>query len=276
MDTARYRAEMSDEERAAITNAIWLCRDCHGLIDKDPLRFPSELLILWKEAHEKKLVDQIGKPGDVIRKFAADRELKSLGDLPLYAEQLIREKPDHWEYMLTAELLDFHLAPVLRKARDLSQGLIVKPSAPLPRDEIFTWLHRKVIELSEAPNTFLALIEEIKVSWGPPGLPGEAANINHVCQLFAQAADYLVTIAEEIRFTYLPEGFEGLARALVEGALFPLKRMPELAAFIRSIFSQDAPSGAHHFELVLELPEGWAGRVAREMQVAKNAFLRDR
>lgn len=63
--------------------------------------------------------------------------MRSVGDLPLYAEQLIREKPDHWEYMLTAELLDFYLAPVMRAAGDLERGLILKRSARLPREEVY-------------------------------------------------------------------------------------------------------------------------------------------
>jgi hypothetical protein len=274
-DTARYRSEMSDEERSAITNAIWLCRDCHGLIDKDHLRFPIELLILWKEAHERKLVEQIGRPGDALRRLAADREVRSVGDLPLYAEHLIREKPDHWEYMLTAELLDFHLTPVMRMARDLEQGLVLKRSARLSRDEVFPWLSHKTAELSQVPDVLLALIREVQVSWGPPGVPGDAANINHACKLFAKAAEHLVMIADEVRFTHLPDGFQGLVKALIEGALFPLKRMPELAAFIRSIFNQDKPSGRHHFELVFELPDGWAERVAKELDVAQTTFLRD-
>ncbi|QRM39476.1 hypothetical protein F3X89_17430 [Rhizobium rhizogenes] len=270
---ARYRPEMSDEERSATTNGIWLCSDCHSLIDKDPLRFPVELLFLWKEAHERKLVEQIGKPGDALRRLAADREVRSVGDLPLYAEQLIREKPDHWEYMLTAELLDFYLAPVMRAAGDLERGLILKRSARLPREEVYPWLSHKIAGLSRAPDVLLALIREIQASWGAPGTPGDPVSINHACKLFAKAAEYFVMVADEIQFTHLPDGFQGLVRVLMEGALYPLKRIPELAAFIRSIFNQDNPSGKHHFELVLELPDGWDERIAKEMKVAETAFL---
>lgn len=265
---ARYRSEMSDEERASITNAIWLCSDCHGRIDKDPGRFPDTLLFLWREKHEEKLLNEIGKPGELIRRLAADRELRSLGDLPLYAEQLIREKPPHWEYMLTAELLDFYIKPVMRSARDLQLGLISKPKIPVNLNDIPNWLSRKVTELAQVPHAMTALIEELKVGWGPPGEPGDPATIKHVCELFGKAAHHMVAIADEVRFTALPDYFDGLAKSLMEGALHPLRRVPEMAAFIRSIFEKDDIAGEHYFSLVFDLPDGWSEKLEGEIQAA--------
>src|SRR5436190_17522523 len=42
--SARFQEGMSPTERADITNAIWLCRICHKLIDADATRFPAPLL----------------------------------------------------------------------------------------------------------------------------------------------------------------------------------------------------------------------------------------
>ncbi|KQX98730.1 hypothetical protein ASE23_24110 [Rhizobium sp. Root73] len=213
-------------------------------------------------------MNEIGKPGELIRRLATDRELRFLGDIPLYAEQLVREKPAHWEYLLTAELLDFYIKPVMRSARDLQLGLITKPKIPVIIQDVPNWLSRKIAELAQVPSVMVALIEELKVAWGAPGEAGDPATIKHVCQLFGKAAEHMVAIADEVRFTALPDYFDGLAAGLVEGALFPLRRLPEMAVFIRSIFAQQDVSGEHYFSLVFELPEGWSERLDVEMQEA--------
>src|SRR5579872_6088710 len=49
----RYNLNMAPEERSAITNGIWLCQTCAKLADSDTIRFPEELLIMWKRRHEE-------------------------------------------------------------------------------------------------------------------------------------------------------------------------------------------------------------------------------
>lgn len=49
----RYDANQTPEQRKDITNAIWLCRNCGDLVDKDEFRHPADLLRQWKASHEK-------------------------------------------------------------------------------------------------------------------------------------------------------------------------------------------------------------------------------
>ncbi|MEX3979139.1 hypothetical protein AB4Y45_09155 [Paraburkholderia sp. EG287A] len=49
----RYNKILTPEERSGIGNAIWLCQSCAKLIDSDVIRFPEELLIMWKRKHEE-------------------------------------------------------------------------------------------------------------------------------------------------------------------------------------------------------------------------------
>ncbi len=51
--SARYVAAMTDQDRGAIANGIWLCIECARRIDLDEADFPSERLISWKKEHEK-------------------------------------------------------------------------------------------------------------------------------------------------------------------------------------------------------------------------------
>jgi hypothetical protein len=59
-DQARYDAKMTDGERAAISNGIWLCKECARRIDVDEAKYPVTLLAEWKCIHEKWISD--GKP----------------------------------------------------------------------------------------------------------------------------------------------------------------------------------------------------------------------
>ncbi|ASU24211.1 HNH endonuclease [Vibrio qinghaiensis] len=50
---ARYE-NISQEKAASIENGIWLCANCHTMIDKiDGVEFKKEELYDWKEKHEK-------------------------------------------------------------------------------------------------------------------------------------------------------------------------------------------------------------------------------
>lgn len=48
---------MSNAERAASTNGIWLCRTCAKLVDSDEIEFPADLLIFWKQSHEASVLN---------------------------------------------------------------------------------------------------------------------------------------------------------------------------------------------------------------------------
>jgi hypothetical protein len=48
----RYNKFLTSAQRAAITNAIWLCQKCAKLIDSDVTAYPEEMILQWKRHHE--------------------------------------------------------------------------------------------------------------------------------------------------------------------------------------------------------------------------------
>jgi DNA-binding protein Fis len=49
---ARWDKDMLDGQRADISNGIWLCANCHTMVDKNEgLDFPRTLLEAWKQEH---------------------------------------------------------------------------------------------------------------------------------------------------------------------------------------------------------------------------------
>lgn len=57
--SARYRKDMTDEERDCYDNLIFLCPTCHSKIDKQPDDYPAEVLLQIKREHEAWVNNQL-------------------------------------------------------------------------------------------------------------------------------------------------------------------------------------------------------------------------
>lgn len=57
--SARYKADMQDEERNHYDNLIYLCPSCHTKIDKQEKDYPAEMLFELKETHESWVHSQL-------------------------------------------------------------------------------------------------------------------------------------------------------------------------------------------------------------------------
>ncbi|MEN0653923.1 MULTISPECIES: hypothetical protein [Hyphobacterium] len=73
--SARYVSTMSDLARAEITNAIWLCRNCHKKIDGDADSYSAARLFSWREEHERYVTNKLGTVADRAHLKARDDEL---------------------------------------------------------------------------------------------------------------------------------------------------------------------------------------------------------
>lgn len=266
---------MSDAERAMIANAIWLCRDCHGLIDRDAARYPAELLLSWKSHQEEAVLRELGKPGELLRFQLARRETDQLGDIPLFIKQIIEDKADFWEYAATAELLDFYLKEPIRRANQLKKGLYTRPKKSLDIDDFTAWLQTKMAELTDEANCLKQLLSEIMATWGKPGERGNPLDMVHACRLYGQCAQRFVDIAEEAMFVKPPEEFELIGRHFAKGALYPTERLPEISSFMRSIVAQPSPKGVFKFDLVIELPEGWTDEFDRLLKSGMGQYAKN-
>lgn len=60
----RYNSELTREERISSENGIWLCQTCSVLVDKDPLKYPIELLKKWKSDSEEKSMGDVNNPNN--------------------------------------------------------------------------------------------------------------------------------------------------------------------------------------------------------------------
>lgn len=57
---------MTEHELKSKENGIWLCKNCHSLIDADPGAYPMHMLKGWKKDHKAFVLKLVGKDFDTI------------------------------------------------------------------------------------------------------------------------------------------------------------------------------------------------------------------
>lgn len=58
-DGPRYNSEDSSQYRRSVKNGIWLCNQCHALVDNDPSRFGVYRLMEFKEEQRQKISEVV-------------------------------------------------------------------------------------------------------------------------------------------------------------------------------------------------------------------------
>ena len=272
--SARYDPAMSSAERSDITNAIWLCRNCHKLIDVDVKRFSVSILFEWRRLHERLIVERIGKPGDLIRQKMLTRELEEFKDCGYLAQQIVIDKPDFWEYKLTAELLRHNMRPVLSRWHSLEKGLYANPLTRIDQAEMMDWYQDRIAEASKLVGAMGGLINGgIQAAWGEPGVPGSEAEILRVCNLIVEVCQRLLDWEERVQFASVPSIFEEVRETLkgISGRL--IDKLAVLPVELAKPFEQENPSGVFKVHIDIDLPEGWPEKVSATMQAAVDAMI---
>lgn len=260
--SARYDPSMTSLDRSSIINAIWLCGNCHKLIDDDPAKYPSGLLFEWQRAHEQVIAEKVGKTSALIRKKFENRHLEEFGRLSYLSERLILEKGDYWEYHLTAEVLRFEMEPVLHRWNALKRELYTLPCTRVTKEDFFPWLGIKMKEIKTITRSFCELINtEFAIAWGAPGIPGKDTAIVATARLYSEVCQSALRWEESIRFTFLDDVFEELQDLLIGTAGRIIDEAAKLPSFFAETLESNPVEGTFKLNLVLNLPEGWVDKV---------------
>lgn len=211
----RYDAAMSDVTRAAITNGIWLCRNCHGQIDRDAAKYPVELLFAWRKDHEDRAARELGTRGDRIRYEMEMAPLDFLSRYPAIIQRIVIDKPDGWEWRFVAELMRHLNKPHFKRLKNLQAGHYYNPQPRVQRDGFLNWVAERTHVMSRLVRPLAALVERLTASWGPPGEPGGIEEMHDVCVLIRNALVAIVDLEESLHFAHIPEEGETLRTILM-------------------------------------------------------------
>jgi hypothetical protein len=281
-NSKRYSPNMTDAARAEITNSIWLCRNCHKLIDTDEQKYASNILFAWREQHEKYTQSELGSATDRIQFEEQTSKLSLFQNYPPIIRRIVIDKPDGWEFRLTAELMRFLNRPLFRRIEDLRDGLYVKPQIHIDNEEVLNWVQKRIAERSNLVTPMVGLLDKLNKSWGPLGEPGNAEEIHHITCLIRDYLEEIVQYEEQIYFANVPEEYEkliGLLKNLIGSQASKLKEIPDSLDEVVSLIGTDHGGTAEHPLIIektitFELPDNWEKQMTREFKRATRYQLK--
>lgn len=169
------------------------------------------------------------------------------------AQQIARERPKHWEYLLSEELLRSKLGQVRRRYKEFQRGLLYKPSKRMRGSEYFTWMGAKYRDLLSLIHLLeKAITQELIASWGAPGEPGDPIEIKLAIDKIINGCEGMLEWELDFKSVDPPDVFDRL-RELMSGYTFiyfdEVERIPEE---LSKPFKQPNPKGVFHIDLVFK------------------------
>lgn len=132
-DGPRYDASMSAEQRASLENGIWLCAKHATLVDRDVVRFTSDLLRFWKAQHEAYVEENLGE----IHTREATPTLNGRA-ISTEAMQIATERTLLWETRLFGQLLRDEIARSIDDVRNLHYGIALGKVTVMEPTDLFS------------------------------------------------------------------------------------------------------------------------------------------
>lgn len=138
----RIRVGLSEKEVDSYKNTILLCKNHHAIVDKNPEKYPPELLYQWKREREnqiRQMTDRktsvclihkaMGPPLDAV-KTAADLNLTFVGLVPVQI-QLDEQSCIEWNRAMDNNVAAFRELMTLREEMR-GEVVTVLPLSPIP------------------------------------------------------------------------------------------------------------------------------------------------
>ncbi len=193
--------------------------------------------------------------------------LEEFGSEPDRVKNLAFEQPAHWEYRLTTELLKPRLKKLKQEYDEVRNGLRYRKAIMSTHKTYFTFIQEKMIDLERMIAIFESLMNrEIRDSWGPPGKPGNPFEIKRATHRVCLLCEAIVEWEADVRSAHPPEIFEDL-KDLLQGTTSEMfTAIHRWVKEMSDILEQPEPKGEYEFNLVVNLPEGWAERSKEELK----------
>lgn len=272
--SARYMKSMLEANRADITNSIWLCRNCHKLIDSDSGNYSPDILFRWREEHEKFASSALGSISESLEYAAREEKIAPFLDYPPLVRRILRDEPLCWEYRLTAEIMRYLNAKHFQRIRDLRDGLYIKEREDIGDEEIIRWVQNRLNEASGLFKPVEKLLDRLTLSWGELGEPGDSDEIQHVCILISDYLEQVVNFEERTYFVRVPEDYEDLVVLLQDLMGTQAEKLSEIPAYLddigmRAIAMHESGEVSPLNEtktISFSTPKGWSKKFDKELK----------
>ena len=271
-NSKRYEPKMTNIARKAITNAIWLCRNCHKLIDADEHKYTATLLFLWREKHEEFIFSTLGSKTEQMLFDQLNSDLREFEGYPPIIKRIIIDKPFAWEYRLTAELMRHLNKPIFRKLQDLRNGLYLKKIERVNEENAFNWVEERIQEMQRIIEPTPSLLNSLNQSFGESGEPGDEYEIHHITILFKKYFDFVVEFEERIHFISVPEGYKKIVSMLKNIVGSQIQKLFAIPDILDDIIAQneknedkDKKQRVIKRAFVFDAPKNWSEDFVKEV-----------
>jgi hypothetical protein len=231
----RFNPDETESARSAITNGIWLCRNCHGRVDADEQQYTSNVLFAWRELHEQFVQAELGSSTD---RFLGERQaaaLETFGSYPPLIRRIVIDQPPGWEWRLTAELIRHLNGPLHQRLSDLREGVLAAPQEHILEEEASEWVRQRLVEMSRLMKPFNGLIQRLNQSWGKPGEPGSVEEIHHICKLLQATLAQIVLLEERLYFANATKPYQRALTLLRDLTGSQVDKLAEIPAFMEEL-----------------------------------------
>jgi len=171
------------------------------------------------------------------------------------AQRLAREKPDYWEFLLTAELLKSRLAEVRKRFKRQQDGSLPIPSYIMTGREFLKWVPMKMHDLSSLAQALEGQLPSIQEAWGPLGKPGNPSEIKKSVDQLAAYCDQLLHWEQDLCAARPPDAADGVKNSMKGWTEVILKKLDQLPEELLRPFQGNSKSkGEIRIMLTLTAP----------------------
>lgn len=279
-NSKRYSPNMTNAARAEITNSIWLCRNCHKLIDTDEEKFTSNIIFAWREKHESHIMSELGNATSQIQLEEQNEKLQLFENCPPIIRRIVVDRPDGWEWQLTAELMRYLNTPFFKKLEDLHDGLYIKEQKHVDEKDVIRWVQMRITESSNLTEPMVKLIDRLNKNWGTPGQPGNAKEIYHTTRLIQDHLKQIILHEEQLCFVNVSDKFKGLINLLKNLLSYQAKKLEEIPVGLDEIISLIGTNHGGTTEtphiikktIIFDVPDGWEKKMNFELKRIKKSY----
>lgn len=186
------------------------------------------------------------------------------------AQKIAFERPDHWEYLLTAELLKSKMTLIRSELDEIERGAAFRRSKKLTGPEFFSWTQLMLTDLTSLGSQLMKVInEDFQVAWGKLGEPGDPILIKRTADKILSICRNLLEWNLEFRSTIPPNTLIPLKHMLENWASHYILGVESIPNKLLEPFEKPNPSGQYIIDIVVGPPPN-SEEVEAEIEMLRN------